>query len=121
MLSFQLHPVGDCALLAEFAQRIAPDIGAAVAALNSRVLAAKLPGVVETVPAFASLLITYDPLVTEYDTIADAVKKLADADGNATHGHPGRGGGHRWRADRYLSHCQPGRLAADWPHAAQTV
>ena len=81
MLSFQLHPVGDCALLAEFAQRIAPDIGAAVAALNSRVLAAKLPGVVETVPAFASLLITYDPLVTEYDTIADAVKKLADADG----------------------------------------
>lgn len=74
MLSFQLHPVGDCALLAEFAQRIAPDIGAAVAALNSRVLAAKLPGVVETVPAFASLLITYDPLVTEYDTIADAVK-----------------------------------------------
>ena len=36
---------------------------------------------VETVPAFASLLITYDPLVTEYDTIADAVKKLADADG----------------------------------------
>ena len=67
MLSFQLHPVGDCALLAEFAQRIAPDIGAAVAALSSRVLAAKLPGVVETVPAFASLLITYDPLVTEYD------------------------------------------------------
>ena len=70
MLSvFTLHPVGDCALLAEFAQRIALDIGAAVAALNSRVLAAKLPGVVETVPAFASLLITYDPLVTEYDTI----------------------------------------------------
>ena len=84
MLSFQLHPVGDCALLAEFAQRIAPDIGAAVAALSSRVLAAKLPGVVETVPAFASLLITYDPLVTEYDTIADAVKKLADADGADT-------------------------------------
>ena len=88
MLPFQLHPVGDCALLAEFAQRIAPDIGAAVAALNSRVLTAKLPGVVETIPAFASLLITYDPLVTEYDTIADAVQKLADADG----ADAGRGG-----------------------------
>ena len=80
MLPFQLHPVGDCALLAEFAQRIAPDIGAAVAALNSRVLTAKLPGVVETVPAFASLLITYDPLVTEYDTIADAVQKVCSGD-----------------------------------------
>lgn len=44
MLPFTVHPVGDCALLAGFTQRIAPEIGAAVAALNSRVLAAKLPG-----------------------------------------------------------------------------
>ena len=48
MLPFTVHPVGDCALLAGFTQRIAPEIGAAVAALNSRVLAAKLPGVTET-------------------------------------------------------------------------
>ena len=34
---------------------------------------------VETVPAFASLLITYDPLVTEYDAVAAAVQKLAAA------------------------------------------
>ena len=70
MLPFTVHPVGDCALLAGFTQRIAPEIGAAVAALNSRVLAAKLPGVTETVPAFASLLVVYDPLVTDYDTLA---------------------------------------------------
>ena len=70
MLPFTVHPVGDCALLAGFTQRIAPEIGAAVAALNSRVLAAKLPGVTETVPAFASLLVVYDPLVTDYDTAA---------------------------------------------------
>ncbi len=42
MLPFTVHPVGDCALLAGFTQRIAPEIGAAVAALNSRVLAAGL-------------------------------------------------------------------------------
>ena len=70
MLPFTVHPVGDCALLAGFTQRIASEIGAAVAALNSRVLAAKLPGVTETVPAFASLLVVYDPLVTDYDTLA---------------------------------------------------
>ena len=69
MLPFTVHPVGDCALLAGFTQRIAPEIGAAVAALNSRVLVAKLPGVTETVPAFASLLVVYDPLVTDYDTL----------------------------------------------------
>ena len=76
MLPFTVHPVGDCALLAGFTQRIAPEIGAAVAALNSRVLAAKLPGVTETVPAFASLLVVYDPLVTDYDTLAAALQRL---------------------------------------------
>ena len=74
MLPFTLHPVGDCALLAGFTQRIAPEIGTAVAELNSRVLAAKLPGVTETVPAFASLLVVYDPLVTDYDTLAAALQ-----------------------------------------------
>ena len=76
MLPFTVHPVGDCALLAGFTQRIAPEIGAAVAALNSRVLVAKLPGVTETVPAFASLLVVYDPLVTDYDTLAAALQAL---------------------------------------------
>lgn len=79
MLPFTVHPVGDCAMLAVFEQRIAPEIGAAVAALNTRLLAAAIPGVGETVPAFASLMVTYNPLITDYDTVAAAVQKLADA------------------------------------------
>ena len=79
MLPFTVHPVGDCALLAVFEQRIAPEIGAAVAALNDRLHTAAIPGVGETVPAFASLMVTYDPLITDYDTVAAAVQKLADA------------------------------------------
>ena len=90
MLPFTVHPVGDCALLAGFTQRIAPEIGAAVAELNSRVLAAKLPGVTETVPAFASLLVVYDPLVTDYDTLAAALQGLNDADGADTAAGEGR-------------------------------
>ena len=90
MLPFTVHPVGDCALLAGFTQRIAPEIGAAVAALNSRVLAAKLPGVTETVPAFASLLVVYDPLVTDYDTLAAALQGLSGADGADTAAGEGR-------------------------------
>ena len=35
MLPFKVHPVGDSALLAVFTQRIAPEIGAAVAFLAS--------------------------------------------------------------------------------------
>lgn len=78
MLPFTVHPVGDSALLAVFTQRIAPEIGAAVAALNTRVLSANISGVDETVPAFASLMVTYDPLVTDYDAVAAAMQKLAD-------------------------------------------
>lgn len=85
MLPFTVHPVGDCAMLAVFEQRIAPEIGTAVAALNTRLLAAAIPGVGETVPAFASLMVTYNPLITDYDTVAAAVQKLVDtADSGST-------------------------------------
>ena len=90
MLPFTVCPVGDTGLLASFEQRIAQSVGAAVAALNTRVAAAAIPGVVETVPAFASLLIFYDPLVTEYDAVAAAVQKLAQAPDSDTAAEEGR-------------------------------
>ena len=90
MLPFTVCPVGDTGLLVSFEQRIAQSVGAAVAALNTRVAAAAIPGVVETVPAFASLLIFYDPLVTEYDAVAAAVQKLAQAPGSDTAAEEGR-------------------------------
>ena len=90
MLPFTLHPVGDSALLAVFEQRIASEIGTAVAALNARVQAAAIPGVGETVPAFASLMITYDPLVMDYDTVAAALQKLATSPGAANTAETGR-------------------------------
>lgn len=111
MLPFTVHPVGDCALLAVFEQRISPEIGAAVAALNSHLLAADIPGVVETVPAFASLMVTYDPLVTDYDRVAAAVRKLADAaDGNCEAG-----------AGKLVTIpvCYGGELGPDLPFVAQ--
>lgn len=90
MLPFTVCPVGDTGLLVSFEQRIAQSVGAAVAALNARVAAAAIPGVVETVPAFATLLIFYDPLVTEYDAVAAAVQKLAQAPGSDTAAEEGR-------------------------------
>lgn len=90
MLPFTVCPVGDTGLLASFEQHISQSVGAAVAALNTRVAAAAIPGVVETVPAFATLLIFYDPLVTEYDAVADAVQKLAQAPGSDTAAGEGR-------------------------------
>ena len=90
MLPFTVCPVGDTGLLASFEQRIAQSVGAAVTALNTRVAAAAIPGVVETVPAFTTLLIFYDPLVTEYDAVAVAVQKLAQAPDSDTAAGEGR-------------------------------
>ena len=76
-MPIQLVPVGDTGVLAVFEQKIAEEIGAQVAALDAAVRAAKIPGAGETVPAFASLLVRYDPLLTDYGAVAGAVDALA--------------------------------------------
>ncbi len=73
-----LTPVGDTGVLAVFEQRIAEEVSAQVTALADAVRAAQIPGVGEMVPAFASLLIRYDPLSADYDAVADAVSALAE-------------------------------------------
>lgn len=112
MLPFTIHPVGDHALLAAFEQHISPEIGAAVAALNARIVAAKLPGAGETVPAFASLMLTYDPLVTDYDTLAAALQKLADA---PEHGSAAAAAGRCVT----IPVCYGGNFGPDLPFVAQ--
>lgn len=81
---FTLAPVGDCAILAVFEQRIDTAIGAEVAALNTAVQAAGVGGILETVPAYASLMVYYDPLVLDYDQAAAAVR----AAGETLEAHP---------------------------------
>ena len=77
MEAVQLFPEGDCGLLAVCGDKIDDRVGDRVTALDAAIRAARLPGVVETVPAFASLLVRYDPLLTDYDTLAAAVGPLA--------------------------------------------
>jgi inhibitor of KinA len=61
---------GDTALVVEFGDRIDPEVSALVLALARRVAAAAIPGVIETVPTFRSLMLHYDPL-----TIGNAALK----------------------------------------------
>jgi inhibitor of KinA len=67
---------GDTALVVEFGTTVDPALIAAVQALDRAVTAARLPGVVETVPSFRSLMIHYDPLMTSAAELADAVAAL---------------------------------------------
>lgn len=85
-MSVSLFPVGDSGVLAVFRQEISEEVSAQVFALDAAVRAAGLPGLGETVPAFASLLIRYDPLQTDYDRVAQAVSSLAEGPAPASAG-----------------------------------
>src|SRR3954471_13403472 len=61
-------PCGDTALAVEFGQAIDLAVNARVLALDARVVQG-VPGVVETVPTYRSLLVHYDPAVTDFDTL----------------------------------------------------
>ncbi len=54
-------PAGESALVVEFGQRIDEAVNDRVLALDEAVAAARLAGVIETVPTYRSLMIHFDP------------------------------------------------------------
>lgn len=73
------RPLADTGLLVEFGDSVDPAIHARVIAFDTAVAAARLPGVLETVPSYATLMILYDPLATDYEALRAAVAPLAAA------------------------------------------
>lgn len=64
---------GDTSLTVEFGNEISEDINAKIRAFNIALESSKLPGIVETVPTYRSLMVHYDPGVIRY---AALLKKL---------------------------------------------
>lgn len=62
-------PLGDSALLVELGDEIDATINQRVHALAALINVSRLDGVIETVPAYATLLIHYDPLILTYAKI----------------------------------------------------
>lgn len=69
----RILPCGDTALAVEFGEAIDPALNARVLALDASLAADPLPGLVETVPTYRSLLVHYDPLATGHDALAQAL------------------------------------------------
>jgi len=63
----QIKPVGDCGALVELGDSISEELNAKVMELNRRIHELSVEGILETVPAFCSVLVCYDPLKTDYD------------------------------------------------------
>ena len=69
-------PVAEHGLLVEFGDRIDPAINARVLGLDKALAARPSPGFLEAVPAYASLLIRFDPMVTDHGTVQAHVQAL---------------------------------------------
>ena len=71
----RLQPVGDTAVLLEFGSAIDPVVFDAILALEAALIADPPPGLVETVAAYVTLLLVFNPLVTDADAIAAAAMR----------------------------------------------
>ena len=76
-----IKPLGDSALLVEFGNEINLTINQRVHAFNALLQTNSITGIIETVPAYCTLLIHYDPLILTFDEVAHWVwDKLTQLD-----------------------------------------
>jgi inhibitor of KinA len=68
--------VGEAALLVELGDRIDDPVNRRILALDALVAQAMPAGVTETVPAYAALLLHFDPLLTDHGAVEQAVRAL---------------------------------------------
>lgn len=80
-MSPRIQPAGDAALVVEVGEGISPEVRDRVRSWNSAIKEAGLPGLVETVPSYRSVLVIYDPLVTDFGHLAPLVSALRPVEG----------------------------------------
>ncbi len=80
-MNVRFLPAGDRGLVVEFGNEVSPAMNAQVRALDAALAAARLPGVIETVPTYRSLGIEYDPSALSFESLQAHVREaLAELD-----------------------------------------
>ena len=87
----RLLPAGEAALVVELGETIDPAVNQRVHLLDAAIAAARLPGVVETVPTYRSILVSFDPKAADATALGAAITTLAAQD--FSHAAPS---GRRW-------------------------
>lgn len=70
-------PCGDAAVTVELGTGIDPGISARALALDAALNAMRIPGLIETVPTYRSVMVQFDPLAFDYDGFEQRVRALA--------------------------------------------
>lgn len=105
------RPVGDTALMVEFGDTIDAALHARVLALDAALAAAPFPGFQEAVPAYASLMVRFDPIETDHAAAIRALDGLL-AHAPATRAEPAR---------REVAVCYDGGLGPDLAVVAEAA
>jgi len=75
-----IRPVGDSAVLVEFEERISPGVNHRVRQFAHGVETNALPGIIETVSAYRSLMIFFDPFTVDERTVIEFLEGLPKAE-----------------------------------------
>ena len=67
-------PLGDSALLIQLGDEINPAVNQRVHALNALLQTNSIAGVIETIPAYCTLLVHYDPLILTFNEVTSWVR-----------------------------------------------
>lgn len=77
-------PSGDSAVTVEYSRDIDDSANRSVLALDRALARAPIEGVTESVPTYRSLLVHYDPVRIDFDTLSQRLLALAKSPGEAT-------------------------------------
>lgn len=69
-------PAGDNAVIIELGNEISPRINLIVRKVARAIDEERIPGVTETVPAYRSVMVIYDPLVLGYEALVSRLKSI---------------------------------------------
>src|SRR5260370_29211845 len=73
----RILPSGDSAITVEFSRNIDDAANQRVLALDRTLAGEPVAGVTETVPTYRSLLVHYDPVKIDFDTLSEKLSALA--------------------------------------------
>lgn len=77
----RILPLGDSAMLVQWGNEMDFKVNQRIHALAHLIEASSIPGVIETVPAYATLLVHYDPLIVSFAQVRDFLReKLAQGE-----------------------------------------
>ena len=85
MGEYAIQPLGDSALLIQLGDAIDAALNQRVHALSMWIESSRRAGIIETVPAYSTLLVHYDPLILTYNEARDFAREKMDRAGEHVH------------------------------------